>query len=570
MRGLLSSRLLSPLALSNTAIAWSALIGALGVVAFVPAQGTALRDGGSWLLVAVAAQAAFVAMLLAVRGRSAAPGAWRVAVALLGAGAVRGVAIAVAAHAAGLHSIAAGAVVERAANSAVFCLLGGALIGATLAWRRDFRDQYRALVDRALLLERVGRDDAVVDPEVLASWAAIKAELDATLRRAGALLADEATEARLEEAAALLTAAVDAHLRPASRAMWVGVPPERPPLSTRSLLTTALGAWRLPLRAILGFFAVLVGIGSVVRVGPVPGLWFTAVFLAVTGAVLGLSVLAARRWPAHTTAVATATLVALPPLLLASSALIADGRLGLAADRLSEVVVAVQAPITTLLIAMAVQAGRERQRILDLLQTRIDADALGLLARAGGAHEDAQRLGVFMHHSVQSELAALAMQLREAALTREPGTMRSVATSVLMRLGAIEDIDASAPPWLGQPTGYARIEEVVGAWTGVLDVRVSLPGPGACRREQWLVAAQVIEEGLANAARHGGASRAVISGRVDAAGLVIAIEDDGSRGRDGADPGATGIGLQWLDRVAPGDWELRHADTGSTLEVTIR
>jgi hypothetical protein len=566
-RRALTGRLLSPFALSNAAIAWSALIGAIGVLAFVPEQGAAPRDWGALVLVALVAEAAFAAVIVALRALGATAGPVRVALALVAAGAARGVAIAVGT---GLDAPAAGDVAARAANSALFCLLGGALIGATLAWRDDFRVQYRALLDRALLLERVGRDDAVVDPEVLAAWSAIKAQLDETIRRAGALLAGPVDPHRLEEAAALLTSAIDAQLRPASRAMWEGALPDRPPISTRSLLLTALGAWQLPLRAILGFFAVLVGIGAVVRVGVVPGLWFTAVFLAVTGAVLGLSVLAARRWPARATASAVCALVALPPLLLAGSALVADGRLGLAADRLSEVVVAVQAPITTLLIAMAVEAGRQRQRIIAGLQARVDADAIGLLSRYGGGHEDAQQLSVFMHHSVQSELAALALQLREAAASGEAGTMGGVSAAVLMRLGAIQSLDAAAPPWQEHPAGYARIAEIVGAWTGVLDVRVSLPAAEACPPHQWLVATRVIEEGLANAARHGDASRVTIAGRADGGCLTLSIEDDGSRGRAADAADAAGLGLQWLDRIAPGDWDLRRSAAGATLVVTIR
>ena len=261
---------------------------------------------------------------------------------------------------------------------------------------------------------------------------------------------------------------------------------------------------------------------------------------------------------------------ALPILLLASSVLIADGRFGLPPDRVSEAIVALQAPITAVLIAMAVEAGRQRQRIVEALQARIDADAIGLLARSGGAHDDAQRLSVFMHHSVQSELAALAMRLREAPLTGEADTIGDVAASVLMRLGAIESLDPATPPWLGQADGYQRVEQIVDAWTGVLDVRVSLPAADACRRHQWLVATRVIEEGLANAARHGDASRVTIEGRVDGACLTLSIEDDGSPGGEPLASDATGIGTQWLDRIAPGDWDLRRTAAGSALVVVIR
>lgn len=558
--------MLPPCAVSNTALAWSVLVGALGVLAFVPAQGALSREWGSWLLVALGAEAAFAIVLVALRASGGALRPVRVALVLLAAGAARGLAIAAVAGTAGLAPFAANDAIGRVLNSAVFCLFGGALIGATLAWRRDFREQYRVLVDRALMLDRAHH----VDRDVLASWTSIKTELDETLRTAQAMLAGTASAASLTEAASLLTSAVDLQVRPTSRAIWDGALPERPPISMYRLLRAALGSWQLPLVTILAFFAVLVGIGSIVRVGVVPGMLFTVEYLVLTGTVLGLSILAVRIWPSRTLAIAIGTLAALPVLLLTGSALIADRYLGLQPDRVSEIVIAVQAPVTTVLIAMAVEAVRQRRQVLDSLQARIDADAMRLLAGPGGSHGDAQRLSVFMHHSVQSELIASAMQLREAALTGEPSTMSSVSASVLMRLAAVQDLDAAAPPWLGQPMGYERIEEIVAAWQGILDVRVSLPRAPECTPHQWLVATQVIEEGLANAARHGDASRVAIAGRVDDAFLTLSIEDDGSGRPDSGAPDAGGMGMQWLDRIAPGDWALHTTTAGSRLVVTIR
>ena len=91
-------------------------------------------------------------------------------------------------------------------------------------------------------------------------------------------------------------------------------------------------------------------------------------------------------------------------------------------------------------------------------------------------------------------------------------------------------------------------------------VGVAVPGAGD----------SLIEEGLANAARHGDASSVVIAGRIDDTLLTLSIEDDGSRRRDAGTSAATGIGLRWLDRIAPGDWALTHGAAGSLLVVKIR
>lgn len=83
-RRALTGRLLSPFALANAAIAWSALIGAIGVLAFVPEQGAAPRDWGALVLVALVAEAAFAAVIVALRALGAAAGPVQVGAAAAG------------------------------------------------------------------------------------------------------------------------------------------------------------------------------------------------------------------------------------------------------------------------------------------------------------------------------------------------------------------------------------------------------------------------------------------------------------------------------------------------------
>ena len=74
---------------------------------------------------------------------------------------------------------------------------------------------------------------------------------------------------------------------------------------------------------------------------------------------------------------------------------------------------------------------------------------------------------------------------------------------------------------------------------------------------------------LANSARHGGAGRVTISGHREADVLVLRIADDGTDARRAGQP-RHGLGTQWLDRVAPGDWTRRQTAAGAQLTVRIR
>ena len=559
---------LSPLALSNTALLIATVIGAFSTLVLVPGSSGLGQISWGWVGVVAASQAAFALLIVAVRRLSTRPGPLTVLLTLAVSGAVRGAVIAVGAGLVGLSAITPGSVMSRSLNSAVISVIGVALIGATLAWRADFRAQYRLLRDRALLLGHAAQDGDTIEPAVLDAWTTMKSDLDTTLREAGDRLAAGATTEDLREAADLLTSAVDVNLRPASRAMWQETIPEERPIRLRSLFIDTIARWQLPLGFILGFLAIVVGVGSLVRSGLLFGGAYTLRYLIVTGLILWASTSLAKRWPRRAPTIAVVTLVLLPPLVLACDYLIGDVLLRLPEDPTGQIIVALQTPITTVFIAMAVEAVRDRQQVLDALQARIDVEAAELRRRGDGAGRDAQRLSLFVHHSVQSELSALAMQVREAAATGDLSTMEEVRASALERLSRLQALDAYAPPWLREDTGSARITQIVQAWTGILDIQVDLPVESRCRADQWQLAAQVIEEGLANAARHGHASHVSILGRCEASDLVLQLDDDGD-GPNGT-TSRNGLGMQWLDRVAPGDWALQQTSKGASLLVRIR
>lgn len=558
---------LSPLALSNTALLIATLIGGFSTLVLVPGT-SGIGISWQWLGVAALSQAAFAVTIVGVRSAVPSPGPGVVLSTLAVSGAVRGVVIAVGAGLIGLNVVTAATVISRALNSAVISVIGVALIGATLAWRADFRAQYRLLRDRALLLGSAAQDGHVIEPAVLDAWTTMKVDLDTTLREASNRLAAGATRENLREAADLLTSAVDVNLRPAARAMWQEAIPEDRPIRLRALFIETIARWQLPLGFILGFLAIVVGVGSLVRSGLIFGGAYTLRYVIVTGLVLWVSTSLARARPRRAPVIAVVTLVLLPPLVLACDYLFGDVLLGLPEDPTGQIIVALQTPVTTVFIAMAIEAVRDRQHVLDALQARIDVEAAELRRRGESTGRDAQRLSLFVHHSVQSELSALAMQVREAAATHDAATMEEARASALRRLRQLEALDAHSPPWLREVTGLDRITQVVEAWTGILDISLDLPSESGCRADQWRLAAQVVEEGLANSARHGDAQHVSIMGTCEGSDVVIELRDDGHGA--GRPSSRSGLGMQWLDRIAPGDWQLEQTPEGARLSVRIR
>ena len=567
MRAILT-RFFSRYALTNMSILIACLIGGMGTIVFVPPH-----DGGSgrwfaWFGIVVGSQSAFALCVLVCR--RFAKGPWSVSLILAAAGLIRGLCIAAGSIAIGEVELTPTVLLVRMLNSAIICVIGGGLIGGTLAWRADVQQQYQALLERATLLDRAYGSGRITGP-ALRAWSDIKGTLDQTLHQASERLSSGYSASDLTAAATLLRSEVETNLRPTSRSLW-----ERgaAPVGSMSLLgtfRTAIGSWRLPLREILIFFAVVIGPGAMARVGVIPGFIFTAIYLTCTGVILATSGRLARAHPGRAPEVAVLTLVLLPVLVFAVSRLAASVVPGLETDPVSDLIVALQTPVSTILVAMAVEFVRARHAVLADMRRRVDGETVRLAELRSDPRSDTRRLSVFVHHHVQSEMSALAMQLREAALSSDAATREHARSVALERIARLEAIDAREPPWLAVRAGVDRINDVVAAWSGLLDVRLDLGDFAMGRPDQWVIAAQIVEDGLANAARHSDATTVAITADYRDDTLLLSIRDDGARagGETPSPVGVAGVGLQVLDRVTPGSWSITHRPSGTTLTVQI-
>ena len=518
---------------------------------------------GSWLLAVAVSQALFAIVIVGMRMLRREGPPLFVACTLAVAGAVRGIAIAFGVQVQQGQSFSASELITRTANSMVISVLGVALIGGTLAWLAQYRGEYQVLVDRAVALERMRGGEDRVDLKVLETWTTVKLALNDALERARQELTAPATAEGLESASALIAATVNVELRPVSQAMWTEPAPTKQRLRIRAFFADTLRTWRPPVLVILAFYVVVIGIGALVRIGWADGGAFIARYVIAVGVILWISKVLAAQFRGHAALIAVVTLIMLPLVLLLADLWVVKGILGAPLDAIGDVTIAMQTPVTVLFISTAVSTFRDRPRILGELQQRIDVDVVSIMTR----QSDVRQLGLYIHHSVQSELSAIAMQLHEAALTEDAQTRDAVSSSVLGRLQRFQSIDAATPPWLGRAGGNERINEVIAAWAGIMTIHVALPDEHECRLDQWHVAAQVIEEALANAARHGDASEVSIQGVVGSE-LTLVISDNGtSRGQ--LDVIRPGIGSQWLEYVAPGEWSLVRTSTGATLTVAI-
>jgi signal transduction histidine kinase len=222
------------------------------------------------------------------------------------------------------------------------------------------------------------------------------------------------------------------------------------------------------------------------------------------------------------------------------------------------------------LLGLAVVVGLHA---LAAMSRRIDALTTTRAGVVEAAEAELRRIERDLHDGAQARLVALGMSLglAEQRLAEDPEAARELLVEARAGAGeALRDLRDLArgihPPILVDRGLEAALAALVARVPLPVDVRVDLPERPAEAVESG--AYFVVAEALANASKHGGASRVEI--RVARAGetLTVTVVDDG---RGGADPGGAGLsGLR--SRVVALDGTLRvdsPAGGPTTVEAVL-
>ena len=573
MTGMVRGRLAAffgPSIVSVRGLLWFFPIGVLLIVVTVPKDGRVGLTDARWWLAAVAAQSALtlvIAALAHLQSRLSGKGSassWRAVIVLVG-GAVRGLVLGILIDLLAIPLAPEATLVLRSINSAIVCCLWLGFIGLFIRAGQDYRAQYRTLLARAVSLYRAEVDGSIdVEPELVEHWSSVQTAMRETRARIQMRLGDEnvaPTGADLAAAAAVVSEAVSLDVRPASHGLWFTQTQTPPRLRPGALIWDALSDWRLPLRDIAVVLIAIAFVGSIIRAGLVIGAGFATLYVIFSLALLWASNRLARQFPGPL--VGIATVLILPWVLLIIAVAIGQGILNVQADNGGAAVAAVTTSIVAFGGLLLSRVSGERRILLEALQARIDHSLVVLLARQESRRESEQELGVFLHHSIQSELSALALQLGVAANSADAQLRVDARAAALERLIRIQE---TTPPWSTSLPGPDRIHEVVKSWEGIASIEVSLPPTEEGRPDQWKLVSQAVEESIANSIRAGHADRIRITVTTNAGTLLLEVADNGHESVD-HDHREPGLGTAWLNSVAPGMWSLQRGESGSTLRV---
>ena len=202
--------------------------------------------------------------------------------------------------------------------------------------------------------------------------------------------------------------------------------------------------------------------------------------------------------------------------------------------------------------------------VLNELQLDIKEQLVGAIARSKQTAEVAREMSRVLHGAVQTRLVACAMMIDNSSKSGDEVTLN------LAMLEALSILQAPLPISESEITLGAEVERKLSLWHGLcafelqIDPRlvdVTNPEPREVGR--------IIEEGISNSIRHGGASKIAVSVMSGADGSVVIQIDDNGSGISKTSQNKPGIGSAIFASATRGSWSLSSLEKGARLLAVI-
>lgn len=451
--------------------------------------------------------------------------------------------------------------------AAVSGVLGVTVLGAAVIFllegRRVEAARRHELLERATALALARQDVADIGQRMRL---ALDADIDDALAPARRSIAQQLevqeralTHDEWADVAVQLRSAAQETVRPLSRSLWSRTAARLDPIRASDILRNIVT--RQPLRPVplSLIYVVATFANAIAGFGWSTGLALVAVGVAMILVIAGLANLAMRRWPAHHAV-----------LFLAGALLLQAGSLltfplrewaALAPYSWAEFVLGTTVGLLVILLTSGAGSLRNhREDVARTFQSDIDRELIESVAASRQTAQLARESARILHGTVQTRLIACAVAIERAADTRDVETFQSAlreAYSVLAEPTRL-DLDEDA-------TLASEVSRKVALWSGLCAIAVDIE-PSAARASGRMArdAGRVVEEGLSNAIRHGGASEIHVAVGRSHEHIDVVVLDNGC-GPQGGEPG---LGSSLLDSVSD-TWTLTSTAVGARLSVTL-
>lgn len=352
------------------------------------------------------------------------------------------------------------------------------------------------------------------------------------------------------------------HVRPLSHQIWSREQGQIPDFTLVNLLSVSMIELRFSLLPVIIGYTLLMGPSQLSEYGFNAGVMALGVQASLIALILGITNMipsCGLTWglvkflsanALTTTAIAVTTTAIFGPI---PGFLPAQASLG-----------ALQVLLTLTLFTSVFSLTRKTHRAVEQDLLKLSPN-LGIneVKKAQQARAD-RELAQLLHSQVQNLLLAKSVEITQLLDShRSLDGEKQVLEEHLSELESyLEGLTSSS-----QQTSHRTIQNVLATWSPILNISIEYSQSVAeslCVSEAGLVAS-ILNEGIANALRHGLARAVKINLNIDQKHILVVIDDDGVGPRHGT----AGLGTYLFLSIPDSRWELTNSDALSGARLSV-
>ena len=202
--------------------------------------------------------------------------------------------------------------------------------------------------------------------------------------------------------------------------------------------------------------------------------------------------------------------------------------------------------------------------VLNELQLDIKEQQVGAITRSKQTAEVAREMSSVLHGAVQTRLVACAMMIDNSSKSGDETSLN------LAMLEALSILQAPLPISESEITLGAEVSRKLALWRGLCAFELQIdPRLVDATNTEPREVGRIIEEGISNSIRHGGASKIAVSVMSGADGSVVIQIDDNGSGVSKTSQNRPGIGSAMFASATGGSWSLSSLEQGARLIAPI-
>jgi signal transduction histidine kinase len=206
---------------------------------------------------------------------------------------------------------------------------------------------------------------------------------------------------------------------------------------------------------------------------------------------------------------------------------------------------------------------KQRQEILDELQSRIDKSRIRTVSENNEAIRLSNDMAKYLHGNLQSRLMASAFAIEAAGRAQDAGALAQEIEK------ARQSIQTPFDQFTGNELEAISVElpKLMKMWDGVLKTELNIAGS-----DDFVSATDtrniihIIEECFSNSLRHGLATEATIILIATGTGISLSVIDNGLGPRDGL----PGLGSSLFNSIAGSNWSLVRGPDGIGTQLNLQ